>query len=157
MFEDDGTGVRLAYGGYVFVSFWYGPPTVERLDFLFDHERRWVDRVEKFSAISIVDPKVGKEMTSEARKRAAEITEFFKEKMVSSSTVVTGTGFFPAMVRSVMAGIQLMSSRKIKWHVASEVDDALQFTANVHRSLALPFDLGSASRALDDAVGRKAA
>jgi hypothetical protein len=155
--EDDGSGIRVAFGGHVFASCFYGPPTVERLNFLFEHEKRWVSSLPKFSSIAVVDPRIGKEMNGEARKRAAEIAGHFKDKMAASITVVPGTGFFPAMVRSVMAGIQLMSDRKIKWHIANDTADALRFVEDVHTQQKLPLDILAAKDAVDRVLGRKAA
>jgi hypothetical protein len=142
----DGGGVRVGFTKNIFVSFFYAPPTVERLEWLFDHEKRAVGAM-TFSAIAFVDPRVGKEMTSDARKKAKEIADYWVDRMAASVTVVQGTGFFPAMVRSVLAGVQLLSERKIAWHVAGDGEDAIAFVKGVHAKRAMPFD-EAATRAL---------
>lgn len=154
---DDGSGVRLACAGGVFLSFFYGPPTVERLDFLFEHEKRLVADAPRFSSISVVDPRVGREMPSDARHRARDITQYFNERMVASCTVVQGSGFFPAMVRSVLAGIQLLSSRKVSWHVASSPEEAVQFVKGVHDSGKLAIDVDAVRVTLDRVISGQGA
>lgn len=147
-FVDDHVGVRLAYAGNVFTSFFYGPPTVERLNFLFDNEMRWLDGVPRFSAISIIDPRTGKDMPANARARAKEITQALTGRMLASATVVEGTGFFPALVRSVTAGIQIFSDRQVKWNVSTSTDDALAFVAELHTKLGVPVDADAARAAI---------
>src|SRR5262245_8329986 len=90
---DDGTGLIIAWEAPVFLGFFYGPPTVERLDFLFEHEKVWTQGHQRFSAITLVDPRVGKEMRADARERAKQIAAHFSAQMVASVTVVEGGGF----------------------------------------------------------------
>jgi hypothetical protein len=137
-FVDDGTGLRAAFAGNVYMSFFYGAPTVERLNFLFEHESRCVAGLSSFSAISVVDPRTGRDMSKEARKRASEISLALKGRMLASVTVVEGAGFFPALVRSVLAGIQIFSDREIVWHVSTSTDDALDFVVALHEKRGAP-------------------
>jgi hypothetical protein len=151
---DDGEGMRCAFAGGVFVSFIYAAPTLARMNFLFENESRWTAGHERFSAISIVDPRVGREMTSDARARAKEITEAMRGKMVVSCIVIEGTGFFPALVRSVLAGIQLMSSKKVTAYVTTNTDDALSHVVAAHEKAHVPCDPGAIRDALAHVSGR---
>jgi hypothetical protein len=153
-FADDGEGMRCAFASGVFVSFIYAAPTRARMDFLFEHESRWTAPLQQFSAISIVDPRVGKEMTSDARARAKEITEAMRGKMIVSCIVIEGSGFFPALVRSVLAGIQLMSSRKVTAHVTTHLDDALAHVVTAHAAAGVPIDPMAVRQALERVSGR---
>ncbi len=126
MERDDGKGVRVAFVPPVFLSAFYAPPTRAGLDFLFDCEREWVADLPHFCAIAFVDLRVGKEMPSDARARAKEITEQFGDRMLCTITVVEGTGFFPALVRSVLAGIQLLSRSSSAMYVTPNLEDALE-------------------------------
>lgn len=153
-FIDDHGGVRCAFAGNVFSCFFYGPPTVARLNFLFENETRWVANVKRFSAISIIDPRTGIDMPADARTRAKEISQALAGHMLASCTVVEGTGFFPALVRSVTAGIQIFSDRQVKWHVSSSTDDALAFIANLHGKLGVPVDENAARASIARVMGR---
>jgi hypothetical protein len=147
-FADDHVGVRIAFAGNVFVSFFYGPPTVERLNFLFENETRWVANAKYFSAVSIIDPRTGKDMPASARTRAKEITQALTGRMLASATVVEGTGFFPALVRSVTAGIQIFSDRQVKWNVSTNTEDALAFIVALHTKLGVEVDADLARLAI---------
>lgn len=152
-FADDGNGVRVAFGGNVFVSFFYGPPTAQRLGWLFENESRWIADVPRFSAISIIDPRTGREMSAEARARAKEITQALNGRMVASCTVVEATGFFAAVVRSVIAGVQIFSDRRTAWNVLTNTEDALSFIQGAHAKESAPFDLDAARAAVLRARG----
>lgn len=146
--DDDGSGVRISYAGGVFMNLFYGPPTKERLDWLFAREQQLIGATPKFSSISIIDPRVGKEMPSDARQRAKEITDHWDGRMIASCTVIGGTGFFAALVRSVTMGILFVSARKLAWHVTSDVDEAVRFVADVHAKERVAIDAGAVREAI---------
>lgn len=127
-------GLALATCGRVFINVFYAPPTIERLDELHQHERALVDRVGRHAVLSIIDPSVGKEMGDEARKRARAISLEMETHTIGHSFVVLGTGFFSAMARSIIAGIQLVSRTKAPWRVTSDARDGVVFVADLVRA-----------------------
>lgn len=149
-------GLALATCGRVFVDVFYAPPTVARLDELHRHQRALVDRVGRHAVLSIIDPSVGKEMGDDARKRARAISLEMESHTIGHSFIVLGSGFFSAMARSIIAGIQLVSRTKAPWRVTSDPNDGITFVADLVRAEGSVVD-EVALRALVDRVLRPAA
>lgn len=127
-------GLALATCGRIFVDVFYAPPTVARLDELHRHQRALVDRVGRHAVLSIIDPGVGKEMGDDARKRARAIALEMEPHTIGHSFVVLGNGFFSAMARSIIAGIQLVSRAKAPWRVTSDPNDGITFIIDLVRA-----------------------
>lgn len=117
-------GIGLALSGSVFINMLYGPPTAALLDELVLVQRKEMT-TGRHAILTLIDPRVGKEMPAAARLRAKEISDEMEPYTMCNCFVVIGTGFFAAMVRSVVAGIQLFSSQKHPWKVTSGIDEAL--------------------------------
>jgi hypothetical protein len=145
-------GLALATCGRVFIDAFYAPPTVARLDELYRHERALVDRVGRHAVLSIIDPGVGKEMGDDARKRARAISLEMEEHTIGHAFIVLGNGFFAAMARSIIAGIQLVSRTKAPWRVTSDANDGITFVADLARAEVGPLALDEG--ALRDVVER---
>jgi hypothetical protein len=127
-------GLALATCGRVFVDVFYAPPTVVRLDELYRQQCALVDRVGRHAVLSIIDPGVGKEMGDDARKRARAISLEMEPHTIGHSFIVLGNGFFSAMARSIIAGIQLVSRTKAPWRVTSDPNDGVTFVAELVRA-----------------------
>jgi hypothetical protein len=126
-------GLALVTCGRIFIDVFYAPPTIARLDELYRHERALVDRVGRHAVLSIIDPGVGKEMGDDARKRARAISLEMEQYTIGHSFIVLGNGFFSAMARSIIAGIQLVSRTKAPWRVTSDANDGITFVAELVR------------------------
>lgn len=120
-------GLGCATSGRAFVNIWYAPPTAARLDVLFGHQRAYADRVGRHVVLSIVDPRVGREMGDDARKRARVISAEFDDLVIAHCFVILGTGFFSAMARSIVTGIQILSRPKNEWRVVADWREAGPF------------------------------
>lgn len=138
-------GLALATCGRVFVNVFYAPPTLPRLEELYRHERALVDRVGRHAVLSIIDPGVGKEMGDDARKRARAISLEMEPHTIGHAFIVLGNGFFAAMARSIIAGIQLVSRTKAPWRVTSDPQDGVAFIVDLVRAE------GERGLAVDDA------
>jgi hypothetical protein len=150
--EDDGSGVRCTWVKPAFCIYFYGPPTKERIEFMFEHEKRWVGTA-RFNAITIVDIRAGKEINAEARQRAKEISEHWATQQLVSVTVVEGSGFFPALVRGVVASVQLLSkAARMDIRVAATVDEAVKLCAKASQTEGITFDEGDVTKALEALV-----
>lgn len=113
-------GLAIATCGPVFVNLFYAPPTVQRLDELVKYQRALVERVPRHAVLSLVDPGVGREMGDDARRYARGLNDEMAPYTMGHCFVVLGSGFFAAMARSVIAGIQLLSRTKAPWRVTSD-------------------------------------
>jgi hypothetical protein len=149
-------GLALATCGRVFVNAFYAPPTVARLEELHRHQRAMVDRVGRHAVLSVIDPGVGKEMGDDARKRARAISLDMEPFTVGHSFIVLGNGFFAAMARSIIAGIQLVSRTKAPWRVTSDANDGITFIVDQVRQDGGTVD-EAALRAIVERVIRPAA
>ena len=70
--------------------------------------------------------------------------------MIASVTVVEGNGFFPAMVRSVIAGIQLFSKRSaLKLHVAGDIEAAVTLAKATASQHDLTVDVAAVTAAIE--------
>ena len=117
-------GLGLAMSGSVFINMLYGPPTVALLEEIIRVQRKEMTHA-RHAILTIIDPRVGKEMPAAARQRAREISNEMEPHTMCNCFIVVGTGFFAAMVRSVVAGIQLFSKQKHPWKVTSGLDEAV--------------------------------
>lgn len=127
-------GHALATCGCIFVNVFYAPPTVARLDELHAYQLKLLERVKRHAVVTIIDPGVGKEMADDARKRARVIATEMEPFTIGQSFIVLGSGFFAAMTRSVIAGIQLVSRARAPWRVTSDHNDAVSFIAELVRA-----------------------
>ena len=123
--KEDGVGIAVC--GPVFMTIFFAPPTVERLNRLIVVQRKEMTR-DRHVVISFIDPGVGKEMTDQARKRAKEISDEMDPYTIANCLIVLGEGFFASMVRSVVAGIMLFSRQKHPWKVFGDIDAGLKWT-----------------------------
>ncbi|MDP2343008.1 MAG: hypothetical protein Q8O67_18775 [Deltaproteobacteria bacterium] len=75
---------------------------------------------------------------------------------IASALIVLGDGFFAAMVRSVVAGVQLFAGPKHPWKVFGDVDVGLVWAIaelEKHRKTAVLEDLRACARTLLDGRG----
>jgi hypothetical protein len=116
----------IASCGPVFLTMFYGTPTVAKLNRLADVQRPIMVN-ERHVVMTIIDPRVGRDIDADARHRAKQISNEMAPHTIAMAFVVLGTGFFASMVRSVVAGIQLFSNQKAPWKVIGDVDSGLEF------------------------------
>lgn len=62
-----------------------------------------------FPTLTWVLPEAGVSMENEARKTAAQITDEYAKAIVANATLIEGTGFRAATVRTIVAGLDMMS------------------------------------------------
>jgi hypothetical protein len=144
--QDEDIGAAVC--GPVFITEIYGPPTVERIDKIGVVQRREMTKA-KHAVVTIIDPRVGKEMSSEARHQAKKLSNEMEPHTLCMCFIVEGSGFFPAMVRSVVAGIQLLTNQKNPWKVVSGVDDGVKFLGTELAKRQLAFDTAELVAALE--------
>jgi hypothetical protein len=125
LIQDNGLGAALC--GPVFINIWYGPPTVARLDELATVQRRVMTR-ERHLVISFIDPRVGREMSDEARRRARDMTDEMAPHTIAHCLIVLESGFFALMARTVITGIYVLSRQRRPWKVFDDVDDGLAWS-----------------------------
>ena len=107
--HDDGQGVRVVWLEPVFVSVFYGKPTVAALDFLVSIQSKAIGSEGPFANITILSPSLGLEMPADARKRAQEIQNETSDRRVANVSLLLGTGFFAAIARNIIAGVQMLA------------------------------------------------
>jgi hypothetical protein len=159
---DDGQGLRAAFVEPVFLNRLYAAPTIDRLRVLGEYERQFVKGRpgKRMAVLTIIDPHVGREITSEAREFAKQLNSEMDPHTVLMLFIVLGTGFFAAMVRSVIAGIQLFTKRPYTWRVVSDFDDGLRWLPEVLKRHDMSVDeqqLRAAAQRLLDGDGAAAA
>jgi hypothetical protein len=114
----------------VFLTQFYGAPTVTRLNQLYEVQKPIMTR-QRYAVMSIIDPRVGKDIDGDARHRAKQISNEMEPHTIAMAFVVLGTGFFASMVRSVVAGVQLFSNQKSPWKVMADVNTGVDFVRGI--------------------------
>jgi hypothetical protein len=136
--QDD--AIAIASCGPLFINVFYGPATVARIEELGRHQRDHVKRMRRHAVLSLIDPGVGKEMGDDARKAARALSDEMVPHVAAHCFVVLGTGFFAALARSVIAGVQLLTRSKGPWRVTSDATEGLAFLAGILRSEGISVD-----------------
>jgi len=117
----------VATCGRVFVSQFYGPATVDLLEELrLLHVN--VARGTTFVIFSLIDPSVGRDMSKEARQKAAAVAREMEPFTIASTFVVLADGFGGAVARSVLTSVQLFAGAKHPWKVLGDLDAAVAWT-----------------------------
>ena len=124
LLQDEDLGIAKC--GPVFITMLYAPPTVDRIERIAVVQRLEM-KTSKHAVLTIIDPRVGKEMHADARHHAKKVSNEMEPFTLCMSFVVIGTGFFAAMVRSVVAGIQLLTNQKHPWKVNSGLEEGVRF------------------------------
>jgi hypothetical protein len=125
---DDGVGVASC--GPVFLTQFYGAPTVAKLNRLYEVQRP-IMTAQRYAVMTIIDPRVGKDIDGDARHRAKQISNEMEPHTMAMAFVVLGTGFFASMVRSVVAGVQLFSNQRSPWKVVADVNAGVEFVRSI--------------------------
>lgn len=110
--------------GSTFINHWHGPPT--------SHHLRELERVEavhiaahgRIGVITLLDPRIGRQLSPEARKVANEVAGAADPYMDWHAFLVLGSGLFAALARSVITGITWMHGSKFPTQVFSEGEKA---------------------------------
>ncbi len=138
--HDDGNGIRVAWVDPVFISVFYGKPTVAALDFLSSMQSQAIGGEGVFANITILSPSSGLEMGADARKRAQEIQNATVERRVANVSLILGDGFFAAVARNIIAGVQMFAPRRHPWLVTGDLEEALTFLSTALTTHGRPMD-----------------
>ncbi len=120
----------VARCGPVIVNIFYTAPTVPVLDRVGEVERTAFDGA-RHVVLSIIDPRVGREMGRDARHRAKQLGEEMEALTIANCFLVLGSGFFAALARSVIASVQLLTRTRTAWKVLSTRDEAVAYVAGI--------------------------
>lgn len=111
-------GWALATRGRLVVTVWRIDVTLARVHAVDTTIRGLVPRCGKlgYGAITVLEPQVSLRMPDEARTASTELQRRWDEQMKCSGYLVEGSGFLPAAVRTMTAGMALFtrSSAPIK-------------------------------------------
>ena len=119
----------MAFVEPVVINRLYAAPTVPRIEALAAYERKIVKARpgKKMAIVSIIDPLVGRDISAETRDHVKKVNAEMDPHTAMMLFIVLGEGFFAAMVRSVIAGIQLFTKRPYTWRVVSDLDEGLRW------------------------------
>jgi hypothetical protein len=81
-----------------------------------------------FPTLTWILPSAGFRMDNAARDAASEITKAFASAIRSMATLIEGTGFQAAAVRSIIGGLDLLTRAEAPRKVFSELPTALSWS-----------------------------
>lgn len=149
---DDGLGLRGAFVKPFFVASFYGPATCDRIRYLADNERRFLQRTNKLAIMAILDPRVGNKPTMEHRELAISLFREFDPTTVALCFVINGGGFWAATARGLIAGVGFAS--RAKWTSASAVDEGAKWLFDKTRAGGVEASELDLQRAIAEVVDR---
>jgi hypothetical protein len=154
---DDGTGLRLTGHGPVFFVHFYGPPTTARMVLVENHQVEFTARHPRYAIVSVVEPSVGVDMSSEARQKARDVGDRFQNNVIASAYVILGTGFLAALARSVIAGVYLLRRQAHPYVVTKDPVEGARFVAGHLDKAGLAIDVEAIARGVDETLKREVA
>jgi hypothetical protein len=108
--HDASTEWALATSGRLLVNVWRGAVTTERVALVDRAIRQLLNTYETYGSITLVEPTLSMaSMSDQARADATALQARWAQRMVCSAYLVVGEGFLPATVRTLTAGMQLVT------------------------------------------------
>jgi hypothetical protein len=145
--------LRLATWRSVVVARWYAPPNAAYMRDMREKLRPFVAERGAFGAINVVDIRDVGTLPEDARHEVALTQRSFEGTQRALATVIRGTGFWSATVRSLASGLAILSRVKFPQRVFDDVAPASAWVASL-----VP-DVGAgravALRAAVDSLARK--
>jgi hypothetical protein len=126
----DDDQLTLGFAQRTMFNHWHGPPSADGLLRLEAEQRKWVERMGgNTTSVAIIDPRAGMKMSAEAREVATRLQAESDRFNIANATVVKSDNpLFRSIVRSVVAGLGLLSGGKGS-KVFSEVDEAVRYVS----------------------------
>jgi hypothetical protein len=121
--------VVLASWRSVLVARWKRVPTPAQMRSVRRAIRGVVSRSGEFAAINFVEARNATALPDDVRDEIAATQREFDHQQRALATVVEGTGFWAATVRSVAVGLALMSRTRFPQRVFGRSDDACAWVA----------------------------
>jgi serine/threonine protein kinase len=149
---DDGLGLRGAFVAPFFVASFYGPGTPDRIRYLADNERRFLQRSKPIAIMAIRDPRVGNKPTREHRDLSVQLFREFDPTTVALCFVIRGAGFWAATARGLIAGVGFAS--RAKWTSAVDVDEGAKWLLEKTRAGGVDANEIDLKRAIAEVVDR---
>jgi hypothetical protein len=137
----------------VLIARWHAVPTPDKMRALRVHVRALVARVGTFSAINFFEARDATGIPDDARQEVVVTQREFDAAQECLATVIEGGGFWAATVRSVAAGMALVSRTRFPQRVFSDPQAALGWVAE--RTTGIGHErLGDFARVVTDACRR---
>jgi hypothetical protein len=148
--------VTVAVYGPVLLTHWYAPPDVPSLQQLLATQARWLAESQaKLGAVTVVDPSAGHLLSPEARRLAVQGQNAARDRVVAIASVVPGSGFRAAIVRSVITGVAVLSRLRAVEMAFSESRPASAWLATALRGHGTVLDEGLLLRAVEEILAAR--
>lgn len=116
--------MRIATADDVVVALWLAPPSAEDMKEMRKVIRPFVAGRSTFGALNLIDIDHVAPLDNEAREAMAETQREFEGRQLGLANVIGGEGFMAAAVRSVAAGVALVSRVSFPQRVFHAVEPA---------------------------------
>lgn len=123
----------LAVRGRMMITVWRTQVTLQRVNAVDATIRQLVPRVGKtgYGAITVLEPTVSLRMPDEARDASTQLQRRWDDYMRCSGYLVEGTGFLPAAVRTMTAGLALFTKSKAQIKVFMDAPTISEWIAPI--------------------------
>jgi hypothetical protein len=150
-----GQGCRLGAAGPLLVMVFDGEPGPDLLDLIEAEQRKHLERNAKMVGITVIAMEKLEAPSAEFRARAARLREVTTGRIHSSAMVVLTRGLVSVIVRTFLAGYQLLVQREHPEGNFKDIPSAVAWLQNVQGQLPEVKQLQGLAEAVEAFVRRK--
>lgn len=125
----DGPALTCATWRSLVIARWHAPPSATNVRAMREALVPYVQGVEAFAALNLVEIADIGTMSEDARVEVVTTQRLFEAKQRALATVIHGEGFWAATIRSVAGGLAVLSRVKFPQRVFHGVDPAVRWLA----------------------------